>query len=349
MMEKLLDSAQLKQLQDMIAGARKMVAVCHVNPDGDALGSTLAVQHWMRRLGKECTVVAPNNFPDFLAWMPGADGIVRFDKKPDVVKALMAEAELVWVCDLNEPSRVLDMEETLRSCTAKKVMIDHHLNPDGFCDLTVSHPEMSATCELMCHIMFQMGELQRAGLEEATCLYTGMMTDTGAFTFNSNRPVVFECIGHLLERGADKDRIYRNVFWTASIARMRVTGYLLYVKLETMPEQHAAIMSLDNKERKMLGVKNGDTEGIVNMPLQVLGMQVSAFLSQDTEHPERIKISLRSVDDFACNELSARYFNGGGHKNAAGGHLICSMDEAVEKMKEAIVEFQKQRLNSTTK
>ena len=343
-MEKLLDNGQFLQLQNMIAVATKVVAVGHVNPDGDALGSTLAVKHWMERIGKQCSVVIPNNFPDFLRWMPGTDTFVRYDKKPDEVEALLTGADLIFVCDLNEASRVMDMEDVLQKSPARKVMIDHHLNPAGFCELTVSHPEMSATCELLCHIMYQLGELQQCSLEEATCLYTGMMTDTGAFTFNSNRPVVFECIGHLLERGADKDRIYRNVFWTATVARMRVTGYLLYVKLEVLPEQHAAIMTLDNKERKMLGVKNGDTEGIVNMPLQVLGMQISAFLSQDTEHPERIKISLRSVDDFACNELSAKYFNGGGHKNASGGHLICPMNEAVEKMRQAIKEYQAERM-----
>ena len=166
-----------------------------------------------------------------------------------------------------------------------------------------------------------------------------MMCDTGAFTYNSNRAVVYECISYLLNRGIDKDRIYRNVFWTYSLARMRLTGYLLYVKMEVLSELHASIITLTNQERKMFSVKNGDTEGIVNMPLQMCGMRLSVFLSEDTEHAGVVKVSLRSVDDFPCNDMSARFFNGGGHKNASGGRLYCSMDEAVQKVREAIKSY----------
>lgn len=335
-MEKLLSEVQLAELRKMIDDARRVVCVCHVNPDGDALGSTLALWHWMRSLGKECNVVVPNSFPDFLAWMPGASDIVRYDKHREKAEQLMASADMMWVCDLNSSNRVLEMEGALVGSPARKVMVDHHLEPDGFCDMVISEPQMCATCEILCHILYQAGVLQEAGLDMAVCLYTGLMTDTGAFTYNSSRPVIFECISHLLERGVDKDRIYRNVMWTATPARMRLMGYMLYVKMEVKKELHTSLMTLTNAERRMLGVKNGDTEGIVNLPLQIGGMRLSALLSEDTEHRNVVRISLRSVDDFPCNEMSARFFNGGGHMNAAGGRLECSMDEAVKRFHEAV-------------
>ena len=335
-MEKLLSDEQLVQLRRMIDDATRVVCVCHVNPDGDALGSTLAVWHWMRSLGKECSVVVPNSFPDFLAWMPGASEIVRYDKHKEEAEQLMAAADLMWVCDMNGANRVLEMEGALAGSPARKVMVDHHLEPEGFCDMVISEPRMCATCEILCHILYQAGVLQNAGLDMAVCLYTGLMTDTGAFTYNSSRPVIFECVAHLLERGVDKDRIYRNVMWTATPARMRLMGYMLYVKMEVQKELHTSLMTLTNAERRMLGVKNGETEGIVNLPLQIGGMRLSALLSEDTEHRNVVRISLRSVDDFPCNEMSARFFNGGGHMNAAGGRLECSMEEAVKRFREAV-------------
>ena len=313
-MEKILSDGQLAELRKIIDDARRVVCVCHVNPDGDALGSTLALWHWMRSMGKECSVVVPNCFPDFLAWMPGASEIVRYDKHKEDAERLMGGADLMWVCDLNCSKRVQEMEAAVLGSPACKVMVDHHQDPEDFCNMVISEPQMCATCEILCHVLYQMGVLQEAGLDMAVCLYTGMMTDTGAFTYNSNRPVVFDCICRLLERGVDKDRIYRNVMWTATPARMRLT----------------------NAERRMLGIKNGDTEGVVNLPLQISGMRLSALLSEDTEHRNVVRISLRSVDDFPCNELCARFFNGGGHLNAAGGRLECSMDEAVKRFHEAV-------------
>lgn len=330
-MVEIFDYSDIERLRGIVDGARRVVCIGHVNPDGDALGVTLAIRHWMARRGKECVVVMPNRFPDFLAWMPGAQDIVVYDRKPELAREAVEGADLLWLCDMNAPSRVQngELEGMIVSCGAAKVMVDHHLEPSDVCDLTASRPEMSASCEVLCHVMEQLGELGVCGVDEATCLYTGMMTDTGAFTYSSNRAVVFECVGRLIGSGIDKDRIYRNVFWNASLARMRLMGYMLYVKLEVLPGLNACIMTLTNEERRMLGVKNGDTEGIVNMPLQMRGMRLSIFMSEDTEHVGVVRISLRSVDDFPCNEMSARFFGGGGHRNAAGGRLTCGMEEAV--------------------
>lgn len=346
-MEKILNDEQLLVLQNKIAEAKTVACVCHVNPDGDALGSTLSVAAWMKGLGKECTVIVPNRFPDFLHWMPRAADIVRYDKHADKADAILREADLLWVCDMNASSRALGMESILAECMERSaigqlfmVMADHHLDPQPhFCNLLLSAHEMCATCEVLCHLAWQMGRMESMTLDEASCLYTGMMTDTGAFTYASARSVIYECISLLLARGIDKDRIYRNVFWTSTPNRMRLIGYLLYVKMETIPGMNATVMTLTNKERRMLGVKNGDTEGIVNMPLQMQGMRLSVFISEDTEHPGFVKFSLRSVDDFPCNEMSARFFNGGGHKNASGGRLQCSIEEAVELFRRGVREY----------
>lgn len=338
-MEKILTEEEQSRFSGMIDDARKVVICAHVSPDGDAIGSTLALRHWLTRKGKQVTVVVPNIFPDFLHWMPGAQDIKVYLKHEGEVEPVVAEADLFIIADLNDSSRMQELEACVMANPAPKMMIDHHLNPTDFCQLVMSRPDMCATAEVICHLLHQLGELEQITVDEATCLYAAMMCDTGAFTFNSNRAVVYECISYLLNRGIDKDRIYRNVFWTYSIARMRLTGYLLYVKMEVLPELHASIITLTNQERKMLGVKNGDTEGIVNMPLQISGMKLSVFLSEDTEHDGVVKVSLRSVDDFPCNDLSAQFFNGGGHKNASGGKLYCSMDEAVLKVREAIKSY----------
>ena len=338
-MEKILTEEEQSRFSGMIDDARKVVICAHVSPDGDAIGSTLALKHWLTRKGKQVTVVVPNIFPDFLHWMPGAQDIKVYLKHEGEVEPVVAEADLFIIADLNDSSRMQELEACVMANPAPKMMIDHHLNPTDFCQLVMSRPDMCATAEVICHLLHQLGELEQVTVDEATCLYAAMMCDTGAFTFNSNRAVVYECISYLLNRGIDKDRIYRNVFWTYSIARMRLTGYLLYVKMEVLPELHASIITLTNQERKMLGVKNGDTEGIVNMPLQISGMKLSVFLSEDTEHDGVVKVSLRSVDDFPCNDLSAQFFNGGGHKNASGGKLYCSMDEAVLKVREAIKSY----------
>lgn len=338
-MEKILTEEEQRLFSDLIDNAKKVVVCAHVSPDGDAIGSTLALKHWLTRKGKQVTVVVPNIFPDFLHWMPGAEEVKVYLKHEEEVNPIVAEADLFIIADLNDSARMQELEASVVANPAPKIMIDHHLNPTDFCQLVVSRHDMCATAEVICHLLHQLGELDSITIEEATCLYAAMMCDTGAFTYNSNRAVVYECISYLLNRGIDKDKIYRNVYWTCSLARMRLTGYLLYVKMETIPEMHTSIITLTNKERKLFGIKNGDTEGIVNMPLQMSGMRLSVFLSEDTERAGIIKVSLRSVDDFPCNDLSAQFFNGGGHLNASGGRLSCSMDEAVQKVHEAIKSF----------
>lgn len=340
-MQQVITDEQKVLLRNLVAEAQHIVIVCHVGPDGDAIGSSLAIRHWMKRWGKDATVVVPNRFPDFLMWMPGADTILRMDSNPTEAIDAVAQADLFFVADLNVHSRLMELEPYVMANPAPKVLIDHHLDPQDFCRITISHPEMCATCEVLCHLIVNLGEWDDVTTDEAVCLYTGMMTDTGAFTYASSRPEVFECISLLLAHGIDKDRIYRDVFWTATPNRMKLMGYMLYVKMELTHKKHASIMTLTNDERRRFGTKNGDTEGFVNLPLQISGVRCSILLSEDTDHPGRIKVSTRSVDDFPCNEMCAQFFNGGGHMNAAGGHLICSMTEAVEVARKAIAAYGK--------
>ena len=321
----------------ILEGGTNVVICTHVNPDGDAIGSSLALKHYLERKGKQATVVVPNVFPDFLTWLPGADTILIYTKHQEQIRAVLDAADLVIVCDLNQPNRLGGMEEVVMQNSAPRILIDHHLDPNTeFCETIISEPAMCAAGEVICHILSQNGEIDNISENEAICLYCAMMCDTGAFSFNSNRPVIFEHISHLLARGIDKDQIYRNVFWTASEARLRLQGYLLYVNMKVLHERHTAIMTLTNEERRRFKVKNGDTEGIVNIPLTMLGTRLSIFINEDTEHPGIMKLSLRSVGDFPCDQMASRFFNGGGHKNASGGKLQCSMEEALEKVKAAI-------------
>ena len=318
------------------------VVICtHVNPDGDAIGSSLALKHYITRKGKQATVIVPNIFPDFLKWLPGTDGILirTNEKHREQIKTAIEQADLIIVCDLNQPNRLAGLEQDIMQSTVPRILIDHHLDPSDFCGVTVSKPEMCATAEVICSLLQQEGELDSISTDEATCLYTAMMCDTGAFSFNSNRPVIYEYISRLLSCGIDKDQIYRNVYWTASEARLRLQGWLLYVSMKMLRDRHTAIMTLTNEERRRFKIKNGDTEGIVNIPLQILGMRLSVFINEDTEHPGTMKLSLRSVGDFPCDQMASRFFNGGGHKNASGGKLQCTMSEAVERVRAAIESY----------
>ncbi|MCF0198803.1 MAG: DHH family phosphoesterase [Bacteroidaceae bacterium] len=341
-MAPIISPTERDTLQGLLNNAQQIIITAHQNPDGDAVGSTTALQQVLRRLGKEATIVMPNDFPDFLRWIPGANEIVRCNKQADEAAALLAKADLVFCLDYNAPHRTGDeMGTALTTSEAKMVMVDHHLDPADFCAVTVSHPEMCSTCEVLLHLMNAMGWSEGLTHDEATSLYVGMMTDTGAFTYASSRPEVYECISQLLRCHIDKDKIYRNVFWTGTEGRYRIMGYLLYVKMELLHRHHASLITLTNQEYRQFKLKNGDTEGFVNIPLEIDGINLSVFLREDTEVKGKIRVSTRSVDDIPCNEMCAEFFNGGGHKNAAGGSLMCTLEEAADIARKAIAKYGK--------
>ena len=330
---------QLAQMDQLISTAQSVLVVCHKSPDGDAIGSSLGMAEFLRLRGKDVTVVVPDQYPDFLHWLPNSEKIVRYDKHPDKCDMLFKITDLIVCLDFNTPSRVEDMEPALVSSPARKILIDHHLKPDVDADLVISQPEASSASELVFRVVWQLGGFPELGKAFAIPVYCGMMTDTGGFTFNSTRPEIFFIIGELLTKHIDKDKIYRNVYHNYSYDRIRLMGYVMYEKLVYLPEYHASYYAITREEQKRFNFIKGDAEGLVNIPQQIKGLKLSISLREDTEKPNLVWVSLRSVDDFPCNLVAERFFNGGGHLNASGGRLNCSIDEAVEIARQAIVAF----------
>ncbi|MDE6647100.1 MAG: DHH family phosphoesterase [Prevotella sp.] len=340
MLKPIMTEGECSLLRSLIQDAETIVLCCHTNPDGDALGSMLGMAEVLRTMGKEPLCVAPDQYPDYLQWLPNSEKIVRYDKRKDYVDMVLKVADLVFCLDFNMPSRTDEMADALKSSAAKKVLIDHHLGPDMETVLCISHPEMSSTCELVFRIVWQLGLFDMQGKHYAVPVYCGMMTDTGGFTYNSCDPDTYFIISQLLTKRIDKDKIYRNVYHNYSEHRLRLVGHVLCHKLVVDSERHAAFFTLERQDLKRFRFVKGDAEGLVNMPLQIKGLKLSISLREDTEKDNQIWVSLRSVDKFPCNEVAARFFNGGGHLNASGGRLNCTMAEAIDIVKQAFVAFE---------
>lgn len=336
MLTPLLTDKELFGLMSLIRGARRIVVCGHRSPDGDALGSSLGWAAYLRSLDKRVDVVMPNAFPDFLRWIPGALQVLFYDRQRDAVDSLLADADLIFCMDFNDPRRLQDMGVAVASARGRRVMIDHHPGPqtESF-DFCVSRPSMCSTCEVAFRLICQLGGYENLSTRAAVALYTGMMTDTGGFTYNSNAPEIYIIVSLLLAKGLDKDKIYRNVFNNYSEHRLRFQGYVLYEKLHFLAGGRAAYFTLTREEMKRFHFIRGDAEGWVNIPLQVRGMKLSISLREDTEK-DVVRVSLRSVDDFPCNKMAEEFFNGGGHLNAAGGELPFPMEEAVKTVERAV-------------
>jgi len=323
-------------LMQLIDNAQRIVVCCHHSPDGDAIGSSLAVATYLGDCGKDVVVIIPDAYPDFLRWLPDTEKIVRYDKHQDRANELFQQAELVFCMDFNSTSRVEKMQDTLEQAAAPKVMIDHHLDPQMNTALTISHPELSSTSELLFRILWQLGYATSMNKKCATCLYCGMMTDTGAFTYNSASPEIFFIISCLLEKGINKDKIYRNVYNNFSSWAIRFRGYVMCHKLNIIDDLHVSFFSISRQMMHDFHFIKGDAEGLVNEPLKIKNMKLSISLREDDRRDNTIWVSLRSVGDFECNKMAEQFFNGGGHKNASGGHLNCSLEEAEQVVRDAI-------------
>ena len=340
MLENLISQQNIDAVRQIVENGRKFVVLAHKNPDGDAVGSTLAMCHFLLSMGKEAVVVLPNVFPAFLSWVPGADAVLFYDKEKERCDTAIAEADVLFCLDFNVLSRTGDVCGSLLSSSAKKVLVDHHPQPSDEFDVLVSHPEACSTCELVFRVITALGGTVALNFEMAQCIYTGMMTDTGAFAYASTRKDVYLIIAELLDKGIDKDWIYRKVFYTSSVTRMRLWGYAMYDKLKVYNKYNAALITLLHSELMRFYASKGDTEGLVNQPLQVKGVRFSCFLRE--ESPGKINVSLRSVDDFPCNSVAAEFFNGGGHKNASGGEVYGTMEMAVERFKQALQRYKRE-------
>lgn len=350
----IFSQSEIRTAQEFINQSNNIVILTHMSPDGDAMGSSLAMRHFLEAQGKHVSVIVPNAFPDFLAWLPKANEDIIYETHRAEADALLEQADLVICTDFNEPKRIGSLGDKLLSLTCKKMMIDHHLHPADFPDLTLSYPASPSTCELVYRLItslspipnspqgvpYPIGGTPSISQNIATCIYTGMMTDTGNFSFNSNYPEMYQIVGELVSFGVNKDEIYNRVFNAYSADRMRLMGYCLYQKMRIFPECHTALIYLSRKELYRFNFQSGDAEGIVNLPLQIKDIHYSCFMREDKVNPTevalaggsktKIKISLRSQGDRPVNVFAKDIFGGGGHANASGGEYYGPLIEAVQ-------------------
>ncbi len=333
----ILNDTEVATLKELVATSQRIVICGHKSPDGDAVGSCLGWAEYLRSLGKDPMIVMPDAYPDFLKWLPCSERIVRYDKHQDIVQKAFNDADLVVCIDFSEPSRVDEMEAVLTSSSAKMLVIDHHLNPSfPHSELLISRPEASSASELVFRIVWQLGGFDSMSKKWAVPVYCGMMTDTGGFTYNSTNPEIYFIISQLLTKGIDKDKIYRNVFNNSSTWAIRFRGYLMCQKLNVLEDLHASFYTVTREDMERFHFIKGDLEGLVNEPLKIAGMKLSISLREDNDRDNLVLVSLRSVDDFPCNKMAGDFFNGGGHLNASGGKLYCSIAEAERIAREAI-------------
>ncbi len=316
----------LLQTKNQIDKAHKIAITTHLSPDGDALGSSLALYHYLLDRGKDVRVIVPNAFPYFLKWMNGSDNIVINTYIPNVAEQIIKNADLIFCLDFNILKRIGDVSQYVEQSSAKKILVDHHLMPDTVFDITLSYPHISSTSEIVFRLLLEMGEFDKISHVVAECIYTGMMTDTGGFTYNSNDPEIFMIISMLMKKGVNRDHVYNNVSNNYNEQRFRLLGFTLSQRMKVYPESRASLIYLSKEDQKQFTISKGDTEGFANYPLSIKNIIFSIFIREDDE---LVKISLRSQGDFPCNEFAADYFNGGGHLNASGGEFYGKIEDAI--------------------
>ena len=341
MLNDIITTEECQRLLSLINESETIVCVCHQSPDGDALGACLGWAQYLNEVhGKMAQIIIPDQYPDYLQWLPNSDKLIRYDKHKEGCDWTLKNADLIFCMDFNACNRVDQMQDQLAASPARKVLIDHHLDPSVETAVCISRPQASSTCELVFRLVWQLGTFERLSKQFAVPVYCGMMTDTGGFTYNSSDPDIFFIISQLLTKRINKDKIYRNVYNNFSENRLRLMGYVMYEKLVVDPARHASYFTLTRQDMKRFHFIKGDAEGLVNMPLQIKGHKLSISLREDTEKDNLVWVSLRSVDQFPCNEVAARFFNGGGHLNASGGRLYCSIEEAAKVAQQAFLAFE---------
>jgi len=332
----------VSELKTLIDQSEKPLIITHYNPDGDAIGSMLAMYHYLVKKGKQPFMVSPNDYPEFLHWLPGNDKVTVYKRNTGTVTNAIKAADLIFVVDFNDPERTEGLEKYLNEATGKKVMIDHHPDPTNFADITISDIRYSSTAEMIFHVIESLGDENLMDRTLAECIYCGIMTDTGSFNYNSSNPYTYAVVSKLIGLGINKDKIYWNVYDNFSTDRMRLLGYCLYKKMEVFPEYNTAFISLTKKDIQEFKFSPGDTEGFVNYPLSIKGIRFTAIF---IEHDKFVKISFRSKGNFAVNKIAEDHFNGGGHLNASGGYSYTSLDETINKFRELLPSYKKELNN----
>ncbi len=331
---------EIHRIKKLLEGGNRNIAVLtHVNPDGDAIGSCLALARILSNRGHQAGIITPNVYPDFLKWMPGNDQVFIFNNARKTARGIIENAEIIFCVDFNDLSRIKEINELVAKSSALKVLIDHHPTDSYFADVVYCDVATSSTAELIFDFVHELGFEKAVDIESATCIFTGIMTDTGCFSFNSSIPHTYRVVAKLLEYGIDKDSAYYKVYDNFSSDRMHLLGYALDKKMEFFPEYNTAVISLSREEQKRYYFQPGDSEGFVNYPLSVKGIKFSAFFIEKEDH---VKMSFRSKGTFAVNRFANQHFNGGGHLNASGGEYRGTMDAALKEFRGLLSQYKKE-------
>ena len=332
-LSEIIDKSSVQQVQELIENSSQILITTHLSPDGDALGASLGLYHFLKLKKKDVKLMVPNSFPYFLKWMTGSGEILVYEYNPKAAQVIFDHADLIFSLDYNIPKRVGNMASLLEKSSARKVLVDHHLFPGDNYDVVISYPGISSTSELIFRLLYQADRYEDIDKTVAECIYCGMMTDTGGFTFNSNNPEVYLIISLLLRKGIDKDRIYSLVYNNLTEDRFRLLGFTLSQRMKVYPELHTALIWLSLEDQKQFSYNKGDTEGFVNYPLSIKDIIFSAFIREDEE---MVKLSFRSQNTFPTNEFAAQFFHGGGHLNASGGEFYGTLKEAISRFEDGI-------------
>jgi Exopolyphosphatase-related proteins len=326
--------SEILDINQLLKPENKIVIITHYNPDGDAIGSSLGLKHFLKQKGLQAEVIVPNDFPKFLKWMPEAKKIIIADYKRKQAGEAIYNADVIFILDFNASNRSGNLVGPwLEKARATKILIDHHQQPEDF-DFVYSDTTIPATSQMVYHFIEALDEEKLVNQDIADCLYTGIMTDTGGFRFRSTSATTHRIIANLIEKGADPAMITSNTWDTNTVSRLHLLSLILS-RIEVVKDGKVAILWLKRDELKEFGFQKGDTEGFVNYGLSIMGTQVSAFFMEDL-YEDFIKISFRSKEDVDVNQFSRKYFNGGGHINAAGGKYFKSIEDTIEDFKEKI-------------
>lgn len=330
-------SVQSDQIHTLLSPLKTCCIIVHKNPDGDALGSSLGLKAYLKEAYSiDAQVIVPNSFPDFLSWMPQSSSILVAEKHPQLAHDFLNKADLLFCLDFNHPSRVGELSEQLLQSSAYKVMIDHHQDPDSFCDATWSKTSASSTCEMVTDwILGDKGDLFLSS-DAAKCLYTGIMTDTGSFRFQATTAHTHKLVAMLLSKGINHWQIHESLMNQNTLEKLQLWGYALSNCLEVLPEFHTSFIYVNQETLSKYGYQEGDLEGLVNYALSIRGTRLAAIFS---ERKGKVRISFRSIGSFKVNELSGSHFSGGGHINAAGGVSDEGLEQTILKFKSVLNQY----------
>ncbi|HFS66918.1 MAG TPA: bifunctional oligoribonuclease/PAP phosphatase NrnA [Flavobacteriia bacterium] len=335
---------KIHAVKEVLKERKKISIVCHRNPDGDAYGSSLAIYHYLKDK-HDVTVISPNDCPEFLKWLPAEKDIVVFEKNENQATKILAASDVVFTLDFNALHRTGNAtQKVLEKIKPVYIMIDHHQQPDDYATIKFSDTTKSSTCEMVYDFISDLGDSDKVNKEIATCIYTGIMTDTGSFRFPSTTPKTHRIVANLLEKGADNAKIYNNVMDNNSLDRMKLLSKALD-NLVLLKEYKTAYITLSQKELNRFNFEKGDTEGFVNYALSIKDVVFAVIFIEDKQQGI-IKMSFRSKGSFSVNEFARAHFNGGGHTNAAGGRSEISLKETVNKFLEILPSYKNNLLHS---